>query len=493
MNKDDFNTLLKQLGSNTKCILVLGPEFINIDSTDVDFTESIQDYLANKKFPKLAEKSYFSEDGFLHFESQSRNSNMLIELGTFYQELKLSESYTKLARIPFTSIISLSPDDLIVQAYTDINKACEFRRYSDEGFEDGPAETSKSNPLIYNLVGHYKNPMELVFTFDNLFTFLNKIFQDTIFPNVRKHIIQAHSFLFLGFNYDKWYLKLIFFLLNKFRDRRDVTRNAVFEYIKNEKDFSKKIEYYKASYNLNFSQENEKEFIDKLFEECRAKGILTDVNKVRDVDSSKLTEKTASKYKILFLGSSPIGKLTLKIGEEFLDINKVLNKDFYELLEPKFGFQRNDIQAEVNTKFPNLIYFTCHGTPEGELILSTDKNKPDKLPLQNLKDIIENLVTVHKQITCVVFSACKSEIQAKEISRLIPYCVGMSEPVSEKVGFAFTEGFFQGFILDKQNIEFAFNNAVQVIQNHGDNEINPFFTIPVLYKNGEKYTKDKNF
>jgi hypothetical protein len=471
---------------------VLGPEFITIDSTDVDFTESIQDYLAKKKFKEFTQKSYFSEDGFLHFENQSKNSDMLIELGKFYRELKVSESYTKLARIPFTSIISLSPDDLIVQAYTAINKDCVFRRYKDEGFDDGPPDTSKLKPLIYNLVGHYENPMELVFTFDNLFMFLNKIFQDTIFQNVRKHIIQAHSFLFLGFNYDKWYLKLIFFLLNKFREHKNVTRNAVFDYIKNEKDFSSKIEYYKASYNLNFSQENEKKFIDKLFEECRVKGILTDINKVQDVDSNKLTEKTDNRYRILFLGSSPIGKLTLKIGEEFFDIEKVLNKDFYELLKPKFGFQKNDIQAEVNTKFPNLIYFTCHGTPEGELILSTDKNKPDKLALQDLKDIIENLVNVHKQITCIVFSACKSEIQAKEISGLIPYCVGMSEPVSEKVGFAFTEGFFQGFILDKQNIQFAFNNAVQVIKNHGDNEISPFFNIPVLYENGKKYTKEKN-
>lgn len=49
MTEADFNSLLNQLGSNVNCVLVLGPEFINIDSAERDYTESIHDFLVKKK------------------------------------------------------------------------------------------------------------------------------------------------------------------------------------------------------------------------------------------------------------------------------------------------------------------------------------------------------------------------------------------------------------------------------------------------------------
>lgn len=117
MEQADFDRLVKQLGSNYRCMLVLGPEFINIDSKEVDFTESIQDYLAKKNFPDSDEKYYIREDGFLFFGNESSLSfNTLDNLGDFFENLPLTRSYELLARIPFSSIISLSPDDLIVQA-----------------------------------------------------------------------------------------------------------------------------------------------------------------------------------------------------------------------------------------------------------------------------------------------------------------------------------------------------------------------------------------
>lgn len=482
METKDFDSLINQLGSNLKCILVLGPEFINIDLNESDFTESIHDYLAKRKFSELSKKNYFGEDGFLYYEDEDDNLNMLSTLSAFYRDLTLTASYTKLARIPFTTIISLSPDDLIIKAYEQINKDKTFRSYKNEGFEDGPLETSKSKPLIYNLTGHYDNAMNLVYTFDNLFTFFNKIFQDTVFPNVRKHIIEANNFLFLGFNYDKWYLKLIFFLLNKFRqDKQKFSRNAIYNYKIDNDVLNTKIDYYRVSFKMKFSPENEKEFIDKLFDACREKGILSEPNILK----SPTSNTSINQYKILFLSASPSDKLRLSLGPEYDDIKNALNHGIYQLLPPVYNLKKDGVREEVNNTSPSLIYITCHGTAEGELILSTQNNTSAKLPLKSLVEIVNLLIEEHKQLSCIVFSACKSKIQAKEISTVIPYCIGMSENIDEDVSMIFTKGFFQAFIRDKQNIEYAFKNGISAIKNCGDSQLESFFNIPILYKNGE--------
>jgi SIR2-like protein len=492
MKEADFKRLLNQLEGKQKCVLVLGPEFINIDSEEVDFTVSIHDYLVKKKFAETPKENYFSDDGFLLYDNDGDNYDRLNELGKFYKELKLTESYEKLARIPFTSIISLSPDDLMVQAYEKIKKDYTFCSYKNDGFEEGPLETSKTKPMIYNLAGHYDDCMNLVFTFDNLFKFLDKIFQDQGKDKLRVHIKEAANFLFFGFNYDKWYLKLIFYLLKKFRQEKlDFQRHAIFNYIDKEKEFDSKIKYYKASFKLNFSPENEKKFIETLYNSCREKGILSDVQSLQGIDINALKTAPTGKYRILFYGASPEGKMTLRSGEKYEDIDEALNKDFYELLQPKYKITKNDINKEVNRNFPNLIYFNCHGSDDGQLILSNEDNKPDYLPLENLKEMIDDLVKEHNQINCIVFAACKSEKQAKEISKIIPYCIGMTQTIYEDVSSIFTKGFFEGFIRDKQNIKYAFNMGVSAIKNCGNKDYEKLYTIPVLYEDGLAYEKEK--
>lgn len=493
MEKSDLDRLVKQLGTgNFKCILVLGPEFINIDRNEADFTESIQDYLAKKELSENIRKNYFSEDGFLYVDNGDADAkyDILQKISGYYESLPLTESYEKLARIPFTSIISLSPDDLIVKAYNKIEKKNTFCRFRKDGFEDGPTEVTKTSPMIYNLMGKYDDTMELVFTFDNLFAFLNKLFQDTGFDFLRRHIKDADNFLFLGFTYHKWYLKLIFYFLTKVRNNNPhLSSNAIFNYKNKEVEFISKIEYYKASHKLKFSPENEKQFIDDLFNACRETGILSSVNALQGVNADLLTAKKKEKYRILFFTASPEGKMVLRAGEKLVEIEEAIKKDFYQLLRPKYRLKRSDIQSEVNNNEPHLLYFNCHGNEAGELVLSDENNKPANLPLEELKEIIVELVVLHTQINCIVFAACKSEKQAQEISKVVPYCVGMNKTVYEEVSDLFTKGFFEAFIRDNQNFEYAFNMGVLAIKNCDKAELREYHTIPVLYKNGIAYKK----
>ncbi len=475
-----------------KCILVLGPEFINIDSEEVDFTESIHDYLISQKFEDLAKGHYLSDDGFLFYESNEDTFDIMYELGEFYKGLNVSESYRKLTRIPFSSIISLSPDNLMVKAFDQIKKDYSFCKYKYDGFDEGPLETSKEKPMIYNLFGHYENFNCLIFTFNNLFAFLDKIFQDQGKQNLRKHIKEANSFLFLGFNYDKWYLKLIFYLLEKFRqENTSFSRMAIFDYKDKKKLFDPKINYYKTSFKMNFSPENEKKFIDDLFNACREKGILTDIRSLEGTNIDVNDAKQIDKYRILFLAASPEGKMVLRVGEKFLSIEEALNPDYYELLRPNYKVKRGDILTLVNKDYPNMLYFNCHGSSDGQLILNDKDDKSEYLPLEDLKEMISELAKEHTQINCVVFSACKSDVQAMEISKIVPYCIGMKSTVLEEVSDVFTKGFFEAFIKDSQNFEYAFNVGKLAIKNSANDKLREFHGIPILYKEGKVYEKAK--
>jgi len=486
MEKLDFDRLVGKLESNSNCVLVLGPEFINIDSSELDFTESIQDYLLKKKFNNSVEAHYFSEDGFLFSDDRDANWDILLKISKFYKDLPLSSSYEMLARIPFTSVISLSPDDLIEKAYKKIGKKATFCSYLPSGFQDGPLETSKQEPMIYNLMGHYKNEKALIFTYENLFSLLDKLFQDNVFNNARRHIIEADNFLFLGFNYNKWYLKLIFFLFSKFRGgKTDLRSNAIFNYKSKEDEFNTKIEYYKVCHKLKFSPENEKNFIEELFNACREKGILSEVNSLTAVDAESLEAKRKEKYRILFFGASPKGKMVIRTGDKVLDIEEAIKRDYYQMLKSNRQLKRGDITSEVNEKEPNLLYFNCHGNDKDELILSDPNNNPDTLPLSELKVIIRNLLVEHKQINCIVFAACKSANVAREISTLVPFCIGMNDNVYEDVSDSFTRGFFEGFIRDNQNFQYAFNMGVLGIRNCDQEKYRQFHTVPVLFANGE--------
>lgn len=557
MDAKVINYLTNLVGKG-KCVLILGPEFINIDTPGDVWQGSIHNYLAEKKFGDLFRDDkdrYIAEDGFWFFNGNEdrdlvARDNLLSTMAEFYGKLPLTPSYEKLAQLPFSMVVSLSPDTLIAQAVQERNRPFQLRKYSTAGFQDfgdpglddwgepleegdqpkkdapvSPAAngSAKKKPtLIYNLFGDYRYEDNLLFTFDNLFKFLDKIFQHAAFPQFKARIAEAGGFIFLGFSYDKWYLKLVFFLLNKFRANafRDdplwdalqkCSKYAIFDYAANGAGQpDQKIDFFECNFGLTFSPEKEKDFIDALFNSCKDRGLLQTgtppakpdagqpgtagadpgrevpgtADAAKDTGAAKAGQAPGSTFKVLYMGSSPEGKLILRQGEEYQVIRKELNPAWFTLLEPTYNFKKADIQTQVNKNSPTILYISCHGSAEGDLILSDDKRAPTRMPLTELAEIIRHLAEVHKQLQCIVFSACRSELQAREISTIIPCCIGMRDNVDESVSNVFTSGFFEGFIGQQSNLEYAFNNGIGLLKTSDDPQISQFYKIPVMYRNG---------
>ena len=94
--------------------------------------------------------------------------------------------------------------------------------------------TDKQRPLVLNMLGHYSDTQSLVYTHQALFEYLYSLPVTKIPETIRFRIKEKiKCFLVLGVHFNRWYLKLIFFLLSKLAADK-VSQTAIFSY--NEED-----------------------------------------------------------------------------------------------------------------------------------------------------------------------------------------------------------------------------------------------------------------
>ncbi|HEX2123689.1 MAG TPA: toll/interleukin-1 receptor domain-containing protein [Thermoanaerobaculia bacterium] len=84
------------------------------------------------------------------------------------------------------------------------------------------AEPAAERPLVYHLFGHYADPKSLVLTEGDLIEFLVAVVRGTpaVPDQVRSMLAdQSGSFLFLGFGFHNWYLRVLLQVLNVYGHR----------------------------------------------------------------------------------------------------------------------------------------------------------------------------------------------------------------------------------------------------------------------------------
>jgi SIR2-like domain len=490
MEQKVMNNLLNHV-QKKKCILVLGPEFINIDKDESATVRSILDFLADEQFkPYITDSNFLGEDGFFFFnENQNQDriakESMLHDMSEYFKGLDITESYEKLAQIPFDAVISLSPDKLLLEASLLIGKSVRYQKYSAAGFQDDP-DNIPGQPVLYNLCGDIDEEDILLFTFDNLFKFLDKLFQNSNFPNFKERICQAKTFIFLGFSYDKWYMKLIFYMIKKMRyTAPGEVKYAVMDYDK--KPQHQKIGFFQCHFGMLFTSGNEKAFIGELYDACKTAGILFE-----DQPVEEQRDGADKKYRIMYLAASPQTKPALRQGAEYYKgIKQMLDAKLFDTLEPIFNVSTDKLRAAVNKNNPELVFLSCHGTSERELILANAANFPEYLSLKDLLILVKHLVKVNRRLQCIVFSSCQSEEQAKQISTIVPYCIGMRIDIKEAAADTFTQGFFEGFVKRNAEIEYAFANGLLALKATPFGEDKATYeNIPRLYHKGTLITPE---
>jgi len=221
-----WDTLIYAINEN-RCILMLGPDASIEESNNVytPCTEVLSGEMAEKISSQTNEWNIVLNPTNLTQVSQyyamieDRNA-LELKIRSFYRSRKNKTCpiHQSLAELPFYFAINSTPDQMYNNALKKIGKdpIMNYYHYKGPKNDDTIEMGTRHRPLIYYLLGHISEPRSLVLTEDNLLNFLVSLASDqrplpaNITSELRK---EDRCFLFLGFGFKHWYLRILLFVL----------------------------------------------------------------------------------------------------------------------------------------------------------------------------------------------------------------------------------------------------------------------------------------
>jgi hypothetical protein len=182
-----------------------------------------------------------------------------------------SELHRQLARVPCHLYVSINPDLLMKQALEYYGVEHEFKCYVKGHPAEEVADPTPETPLLYNLFGSIDNQQSVILTHDDLIQYMFSIIKEFKLPqNLRNAMESSHYFIFLGFDFEKWYLRL---LLKLFLDENKLSiaseaRSRTQDRLRT---------FYSGNYGLEFVENNIEDYIKGVYDECSQQGLLRPV------------------------------------------------------------------------------------------------------------------------------------------------------------------------------------------------------------------------
>ena len=351
---------------NENCILILGPD-IALTNSKTTVNAEIKKEIENSLGTSVI-KNYFSDDEFFQFNDEDDENAALDCVRDFFRKMEPSEIQKKIVEIPFHVIISISPDRLLNDLFIKKNYDHSYAFYSPnprEAFRD-LERPGREKPLLYNIFGDMDKTESLVYTYDQLFEYLESIFSKQDLPGTLKSILQDEKnfILFIGFRFEKWYFKLLLRLLklhkikSKYGSKKD--KSIQIDLIRN---------FYTEEFNVKFIDEDEPAIIDAIYNKCKELG------KLRSKTATLISEMPAV-YISYAWGNSGEEK------EEVVDdLYATLTEKGYKLIKDKIDLgYKGDIG-----KFMDLI-----GTGAYVIVVISDKYLKSKNCMYEMQSINKN-------------------------------------------------------------------------------------------------------
>ncbi|MEM9885036.1 MAG: SIR2 family protein [Bacteroidota bacterium] len=273
---------------NGKCILFLGPElFTNAQGERLE--ARLLSYLNIVK----DEQVRIYEDGLFFFKDPTRHTLIAYKIRQFFEQEQLSEAQTlfeQIAHIPFHFIISITPDHLLERAFEAQNFKYQADFYKKKQVNTkGNALPSAQKPLLYNMFGSIHHPESLLLDHNNLFDYLESVFEGNKLSNtLRDHILSdTQSIIFLGVPFERWYMQLIMRILQ-------LNGNKKFLRFADSQNVSERIQVFgKDEFLINFIPNDIPEFVQEIYQRCASKGIL----RTQAASKTSFVESLLTKFK----------------------------------------------------------------------------------------------------------------------------------------------------------------------------------------------------
>jgi hypothetical protein len=263
-----ISSLLIEALKSKKCVFILGHDAVLLP-THTPVYQKILGEVAATFSKKIA---YQKGDEFMYIQPNI-DDQVYKYIAKGYQSQNIPIFYKQLAEIPYFMAINTSPD-LYLKNIFEAKKAenngfqFHFDAYQAQAMPENVPKTNDEAPLLYNLFGTTDLPNSMIFSYDKLFNYMDSLMGQKykLHPSMTSQIRDAESIVFVGLQFNKVYLNMIFWLLN-------------FQGIKYEKyasgvEYPETLEFVKNQFQIEFVNENIPEFIAELHQECKNEGIL---------------------------------------------------------------------------------------------------------------------------------------------------------------------------------------------------------------------------
>jgi len=262
--------------AQSKCVLLIGPEFNMADEKTTMKQDLLQKLMSNDK---NGIKDYRDQEEIFVFEDIMSKIMVAGKITDYYEKMPPADMHKKIVQIPFHFILSINPDLLLKRAFLEFGlQDLIFDFYfNKEQPKDFALPPKKDKPCLYNLFGSIEQVQSLILTHADLFDYIFAILGKHKLPVKLKTAIQnARSFIFLGFQFDKWYVQMLLHLLEL--NNKDFAHYAFNMVRKPEVE-----QFVKDEYQIQFVDNNISEFVENLYKEVQKQGILRKKSEISDI------------------------------------------------------------------------------------------------------------------------------------------------------------------------------------------------------------------
>ena len=244
-----------------QCVLFIGPGL----STDAQGNSLHENF-----FKKISRRKieYNQDDGFFmpKTEKQIELKALSFYGKQFNEQNKIGRNILeKIAQVPFSLIVSVTPDDTMHNIYSEFNKKHKFVFYNPRT-KHNIEEPSLKKPVIFNMLGNCAEDGKYIFTHKQFYNYVNKNQQVKIPFEIETKIKDTAHYLFLGIDFNKWDNRLLLFALNLYE-------NAEAFGFSSQKPQDVHSNFVMEQFNISFIDEKYEEFVNLLIAKCEDKNI----------------------------------------------------------------------------------------------------------------------------------------------------------------------------------------------------------------------------
>jgi len=206
------------------CVLVLGPSVaVRPDDPERRPLDTLlaEELLEGINFPGDPTAMSLHSAADLHYRMRQDRGELNVAVQDFYDTVAgaTTDFHRDLAKLPFRLCISASPDSLMFNAFAETEGKSPQKGY----YSFRPIQTPRlatpapERPIVYHLFGHHEEAKSLVLTEGDLIEFLVAIVRGApAVPDQVRSILAdpAASFLFIGFGFQNWYLRVLLQVMN---------------------------------------------------------------------------------------------------------------------------------------------------------------------------------------------------------------------------------------------------------------------------------------